>query len=187
MQDITKTIIKIAAILGSFIAIFYEGDFLYYHGNSVLGIALLAVYLFMVIGYIGFYCKEDLIEVIVIGYVLIFGVGLILSNSPSNYTFVPNVVTGLSTLSGVLSAFGLYWLSQKFANKKTSRKDLSWYRIRLIVTLIFLGFIFLTISYSDLLFGNLNLSWREAFMGTDFIILALFDIIYISLFKEGFK
>ena len=106
---------------------------------------------------------------------------------PLENNFVPNAVTALTTLAGILTAFIGFWLTHAYSNLK-DEKSKKWMskRIKAIVIAVGLSLIFVTGAPNDLAHGNLQSAYKSALLGTTIIVLALVEIIFIIVFREEF-
>jgi len=123
--------------------------------------------------------------VIALGFFITFGIAS--SPTPTEPNFVPNAVTGLTTIAGVLTAFIGFWLIYAYShvNDEASKKWLS-KRIKVVVLVIGFSLLFIVGSFTDLVYGRLESAYKTALFGTAMLMLVLNEIMFIFAFREEF-
>lgn len=121
---------------------------------------------------------------IILGVLFVFEV--LRSPSPSEDNFIPNAVTGLTTMLGILTGFIGFLLNYTYSNLKDNeiKKWLS-KRIKAIVFVVCVGLTFAFGSFSDLVYGRLESAYKTASIGAGIIFLAFAEIMYVIAFKRG--
>lgn len=128
----------------------------------------------------------DLPEVIIIivGSLWII-YAIFFASTPSTMTYVPNVITSFATLSGILTAFIGFWLTQTYlSTKKVAEKKWIRARIKVIAIIIAYGQILIWISITRLLYEEFEYALIFGYSGTGLTMLSLIEVIYILAFRE---
>jgi len=131
--------------------------------------------------------KFEWVEIfwIIFGILLLF---MVLTNPlPLENNFVPNAVTGFTTMAGILAAFIGFWLTHAYSNLK-DKESRKWMgrRIKAIVIAVSLGLLFVVGASNDLAHGNLQGAYEFAMLGTTIIVVVLIEIMFIIVFREEF-
>ncbi len=124
------------------------------------------------------YNRLKYFDIIVFVMAIIVGLGIL--SYPITYPtprtdYIPNAVTGLTTLSGILIAFIGLWLSRIYAQPQFEKKIWTIYRLLISIAVVFNGLIFVMIGVHQLVFGSLLLAYESALFGTMLMALLLFD------------
>ena len=160
--------------------------YLYNNLNQpIIAVILAIIVLLPLLYYMVFHHKDDWIENL-FGTILFIGIYMIYFGSqPKSYTYVPNVITGLSTLSGIITAFSIFWITYSQSNKSKKFKEHMQTRLLLIVGGIGGGLLWIWISYIDLLYSRLDIAWKENLFGSYIIVIAFIELIYLSILREN--
>lgn len=98
--------------------------------------------------------------------------------------FVPQAVTGLATVSGILVASIGFWLNHSLKDVETVPKK--WLSVRFIVIILVILFGILSVvgSLTNLVYGDLNNSYHFSILGVSLIVMVLFEIMFFNLYME---
>lgn len=126
------------------------------------------------------------IFLIIFGIVMLF---LIPNNPPPpENNFVPNAVTGYTTMAGILTAFIGFWLTHAYSNiKNEETKKWMSKRVKAIVVVVGFGLLFIGGSFLDLVYGRLESAYKTALFGIAIIVVAFMEIMFIIAFREEFE
>jgi uncharacterized membrane protein len=97
--------------------------------------------------------------------------------------YVPNAVTGLTTLSGILAAFSGFWLIHIYSTALEQTKKWLSKRIAVIVPLIGLCLLAISGSLSELVYGTLESAMQRASFALLLMVLVDFEICFMTVYK----
>jgi len=97
--------------------------------------------------------------------------------------YVPNFVTGCTTLSGILSAFTGFWLSHIYSD--SSEKTKKWLSKRIAFLVFLIGFSLISVfgGSNELLYGTVEASVRDVNLGMVLVLLVDFEVCFMTLYR----
>lgn len=129
--------------------------------------------------------KAECLEI----FLLILGIliisSILTSSQPLENSYVPNAITSLTTLTGILAAFIGFWLTHAYSNPKDEESK-KWMngRIKVIVFLVSISLILVGTASTELAYGRLENAFKFANSGTIIVSLVLAEILYIIAIGE---
>ena len=99
----------------------------------------------------------------------------------------PNAVTGFATMTGILSAFTGFWLTHLYTTSNDKTKEWLAKRIAIIVFVIGLSLMSVLGSLSELVFGSGESATQRAIFGTDLVLLADLEVVFMTMYKAFWK
>lgn len=121
------------------------------------------------------------IAFIIIGSLLVITV---LSLPTVHTEFVPQAVTGLATVSGILVATIGFWLNHSLKDVETLPKKWLSVRFIVIILVILFGIISVVGSLTNMVYGDLNSSYHFSILGVSLIVMVLFEIMFFNFYME---
>jgi hypothetical protein len=104
---------------------------------------------------------------------------------PIRIEYIPNAVTGFTTLSGILTAFVGFWVARQHENPgdEETRK---WMQERSItmITVIVVGLLIVAGGLSSLVYQSLEFALQLSILGTLMIIWAASDVLFFQIFAS---
>lgn len=128
--------------------------------------------------------KFEVLEYILFTFAVMLTILYWFDTRPINTIYIPNAVTGLATLSGILVVSIGFWLNYIMQGKTDFEEKWLGKRILVIVLLIALGLVLILDSVVGLVRKSLFESYTFAIFGTFIIILVLLEVIFLVVWKE---
>lgn len=97
--------------------------------------------------------------------------------------YVPNVVAGCATLSGILAAFTGFWLTHIYSNASEQTKKWLSKRIAVVVPLIGFSLTVVLGGLNGLVYDTAEIALRRALFGTDLILLVDFEVSFMTFYR----
>jgi hypothetical protein len=101
-----------------------------------------------------------------------------------HFDYIPNAITGLTTLSGILTALAGYWLSQIEKPKDKKTKRLAKERSVLIIMTLLSGLLLVAGSLTSLVYRPALFAFQISVLGTLIILWAVVDIMFYHVFSS---
>ncbi len=101
-----------------------------------------------------------------------------------NPDYVPNAITGLATMSGIMTAFTGYLITYIIERLTDTPKEWLSKRIIVVVFSMGIGLLFVMIGLSQLVFGSMETAYYGTMFGTILVILPFFEIMFMVIVKE---
>jgi len=108
-------------------------------------------------------------------------------NIVRQYSYIPNVITGLATVSSLVSGFAGYLLTHAYRSHENINFK-KWFKPRLQYVFLVSGLGFLSISFSFISlvsFDNLELAFRAVFIGWFFMLYFLLESYLVAVSDEA--
>jgi peptidoglycan biosynthesis protein MviN/MurJ (putative lipid II flippase) len=100
---------------------------------------------------------------------------------PMKSDYVPTAMTGLTTLSGILSAFVGVWLSrQENPSDEKTRKWMKERSVSIIAVLVF-GLLFVAGGLTSLVYQTLAFAFNVTVLGTLMIVWVVVDVLFFEV------
>jgi len=124
------------------------------------------------------------IEAFLVVFSLVVCLSIPFNPSYENPDTVPDAVSGLVTMSGIMTAFTGYLLTYLIPRIPDTPK--AWISKRIIAVLIsmIVGLLSVILGLSELVFGSLKESYNSALFGTFLLMVASFEVFFMVLFRE---
>ena len=102
---------------------------------------------------------------------------------PENLGFVPNAITGLTTLSGILTALTGFWLTHLYQNN--AEPDKNWLKVRLVLSmfLLFISLASVMGALMRLAYAEVWLAYKYSIGGTIVILLLFADVFLLTVMQ----
>lgn len=101
----------------------------------------------------------------------------------TNPTFVPSAVTGLTTVSGILTAFIGFWLSNEGKPADAYTKRVMAWRTIAVISILLFSLLLVVSGLAYLVYGSVESAFKLSICGTLFIMLVALDVISFRLFN----
>jgi ABC-type Fe3+-siderophore transport system permease subunit len=116
------------------------------------------------------------LDICMVLLIIVFLVGLLLNRQNLEWTYVPNVVTGFTTISGIIIAFIGLLISNRYTQKQADQQIWTKNRFLGIIAAVFLSIVLVISGLFMLANGDLALAYKLSSMGTALIFWLLFDV-----------
>ena len=119
-------------------------------------------------------------------YFVIAGVGFWQSSAEPviHLDYIPNAITGFTTLSGILTALAGYWLSREEKPSDKKMRKLAKERALTIISALVIGLLLVAGGLSSLVYRPPLFAFDLSVLGTLIILWAVFDIMFYQLFSS---
>lgn len=102
---------------------------------------------------------------------------------PMKLDYVPNAITGLTTLSGILTAFVGVWLSrQENPGDEETRKWMQERSVSIILVIV-TGLLLVAGGLSSLVYQSLEFAFQVTMIGTLMVVWTVFDVLLFQVFS----
>ena len=108
-----------------------------------------------------------------------------MENAPMNISYIPSAITGLTTFSGILTAFVGFWLTRQ-NNNPGDEQTRKWMRAReevIVLTLVF-GLLLIAGGLTSLIYRPIEFAFQVSILGTLIIIWAIGDVLFFEAFSS---
>ena len=103
---------------------------------------------------------------------------------PMKSDYVPTAITGLTTLSGILTAFVGFWLSrQENPEDEETRKWMKERSVTIILILV-IGLLLVAGGLTSLVYQTLAFAFNVTLLGTLMIVWVVFDVLFFQVFTS---
>jgi len=126
----------------------------------------------------------EIIWTIAFGLICLFSF-IQLKNAPMNISYIPNAITGLTTFSGILTAFVGFWLTRQNNNPgdKITRKWMREREAAIVLTLVS-GLLLVAGGLTSLIYRPIEFAFQVSILGTLIIIWAIGDVLFFEAFSS---
>jgi len=132
--------------------------------------------------------EVELISTIIILFFYFLLIAPLFGSDPAVFDekYVPNVVTGLATVAGILTAFVGFWIAHIYSNFEIKSKKFLFSRMTKMVAILFFGLLIVVFGLSTMVYGNPRASYAISLLGTAVTILVSIDVL-VLLYYRGFE
>jgi len=126
--------------------------------------------------------RSEMIDIFSIAFGVLYIAFILFNVKIDKPEYVPNAVSGLATMSGILTAFIGFWFTFVFSHASEQSKKFigGWrgYRLVALVIALFIGLVSVIGGLSSLVQENYN-AFQITLAGTGIILTVLFDVAFL--------